>query len=68
MTKSERMVLEVISGKRSYKDLYYYHDPDRHQRKKSIEKAIKSLKEKGLIEKGESNILRKVQREEEINT
>ena len=56
MNKAEKMVLEVISGDRSYKDLYY-RNPDKYQRKKSVEKAIESLKRKGLIEKGEDNLL-----------
>jgi len=60
MTKTEKLVLAVIEGKEKFSRLYYYNNPDKYNRKKSVDNAIDKLKEKGIIEKGNDNILRRI--------
>lgn len=60
LNKSEELLLDIIDGKKHFKHgnrNQSIHGPSL----KRVEKAIDSLKAKGLIEKGKDNILKRVE-------
>lgn len=54
LSKSEKMVIAVMQGEIATKSIYYKRTRDT---KKSIYKAIQSLKDKGIIKMGSNSIL-----------
>lgn len=61
INKSEQVVLDVIRGKRKWRELYSFRGG--FNRKQRYENAIASLKKNNLIYMGKDSILREVKHE-----